>query len=160
MQVTSLHFFLSVFSYCFMYARDKIFVKAHKNYFLMYFLRLQKNKSSMTCSAHITFFFFPSLQKWTSLGRKSQLWFREYQKCMKSGVSGEPVARQKVTPRSPASGQAGPELCQRAPLHIPTAHPHCPWHPPRSSVLPHTQILSFQETRPNWVDKGTAELRW
>lgn len=42
----------------------------------------------------------------------------------------------------------------------PTAHPHCPRHPPRSSVLPSTQILSFQETRPNWVNKGTAELCW
>jgi len=55
MQVPSLQFFLGVFSYCFMYARGKLFAKAHKNYFLMSFLRLRKNKSLMARLAHITF---------------------------------------------------------------------------------------------------------
>lgn len=69
-------YFLIILFFIFFYAKGKIFVEAHTDSFLIYFLRLWKNKSSMTCLAHTAFLcFYPNSQKRTAVKSKSQLWF-------------------------------------------------------------------------------------
>lgn len=67
-QLTLLHFFsLRVFASLFYACKGKIFVKAHSNSFLRYFLRLQKERLWMICVAQIPLsYFLANSQKWTS----------------------------------------------------------------------------------------------
>lgn len=67
---TRLQFSPGVFSCWLRYARGKIFVKSHRNYFLRHFLRLQTNKPLKTCLAYIPFSELPQFAEADNPGKE------------------------------------------------------------------------------------------